>query len=137
MITFNDLTTEELTYLRSKWTSEVPELTKERGAKQKRLNDRLSRTAEDAAAKTELETSLQEMQAVLTELQNNGSPAAVVATIQTQVNNLQAEIDSFGSGSTHVSNTDAMLYQLELEELDSIKTLRSNKIAEIDTVLGT
>lgn len=136
MVTYADLSTTELEYLRSKWDSEVTELTKERGRKQTRLNDRLNRTAEDAAEKTELENELQEMQTVLTELQNANASSAAIATIQAQVNALQARVDGFGSGTSYVSNTDAMLYQLELDEIDALKTLRTTGLGNINTQLG-
>ncbi len=136
MVNFSDLTTEELNYLRSKWDSEETEMTKEKARKTTRLNDRLSRTAEDAVAKSELETELQDMQAVLTELQNASASAATIATVQGQVDSLQVQVDSFGTSTGHVSNTDAMLYQIELDELDALKALRTSRIADIDTELG-
>lgn len=136
MITYSDLTTEELNYLRSKWDSEETELTKERGRKLTRLNERLSRTAEDAVAKTALATELQQMQTVLAELQAGSATAASIAIVQAQVDALQARYDGYGTGTSTVSNTDAMLYQQELDELDALKAIRTTGIAAIDTQLG-
>ena len=137
MITVSDLTADELAYLRSKWGSEETELQREKSRKMNRLNDRLNRTAEDAIALSELETDLQEMQGVLSDLQAGSGSATSIARIQTQVDALEAQVNGFGTSTTHVSNTDAMLYQLELDELDALRTLRVDKIAEIDAQLGT
>jgi len=53
---------------------------------------------------------------------------------QTIVDRLQTDVDSLDSGSSSISNTDALLYQMELDEIDASKALRTTQIAAIDAL---
>lgn len=134
MITLNDLTPTELQYLRSKWVSQQTEINKEKASKTKRLTLRLNSQGEDAIAKAELEAELTHATAVLNNLTTNNADPALIAAQQAVVNDIQLKLDGFGLSSSYVSNTDAMILQMELDELDSHIALRTAKIAAIDAL---
>jgi len=136
MVTLSELTTTELGYLRSKWNSEVTELNKEKARKRSRLDDRLSRQAEDGTALTVLEASLAHAEAGLAHMVSTGADAELITNQQSVVDDLQAQIDNFSTSASYLSNPDALLVQMELDELEQDKILRTAKIAEITTLLG-
>lgn len=134
MVNLEDLTPAELQYLRSKWASEITEIDKEKARKLDRLEDRLDKQAEEATAEAELEASLTLAQDVLAQLIASGAAQALIDGQQAAVDKLQDEVNSFGLSTSYVSNTDAMLQQMEMDELDQASALRTARIAAIDAL---
>jgi hypothetical protein len=134
MIQLNELSASELQYLRQKWASEITELDKEIARKLERLESRLENQGESAVAQANLEAELAHAQQVLGILQANNADAAVIASQEAVIAELQENVDSFGLSTSYVSNTDAMLQQMEMDELTESSALRTTKIAEIDAL---
>ena len=134
MITLNDLTTEELQYVRSKWASEITEIDKEKARKQERLEARLESQGDDAAAKATLQADITHAESVRGVLVANNADAALMAAQDAVIAELQSELDAFGLSSSYVSPTDAILQQMGLDELAFASQKRADRIVEIDAI---
>ena len=134
MISLNELSATELQYLRSKWASEQTELDKEKARKLERLEQRLDNQGEDAVVQANLEADLAHAQSVRDILVANNADPAIIASQEAVVAELESKVNSFGLSTSYVSNTDAMLQQMELDELQDASVLRATKIAEIDAL---
>jgi hypothetical protein len=136
MITLNELSVSELQYLRSKWSSEKTELNKERARKMDRLEERLSSQDDDATAQAEKVASLNHAQAVLDQLVSSAAAPPLIAAQQAVIDELQAQVDGFGLSSSFVSNTDALMAQMEFDELEFAVQKRTDRLAEVDALLA-
>lgn len=134
MITLNDLTADELQYVRSKWASEITELDKEKARKQERLTSKLESQEDDAAVKATLAADLAHAQSVRDVLIANNADAALIAAQEAVIAEKQAELSSYGLSSSYVSPTDAILQQMDLDELAFAAQKRVERIAEIDAI---
>lgn len=134
MITLNELSAADLQYLRQKWASEKSEIDLERTTKAARLEKRLETQSESAVTQANLEADIAHAEGVRDILVANGADAAVIATQEAVIADLQEELDSFGASSSYVSDRSAMLQQMELDELEQDSILRAAKIAAIDAL---
>ena len=134
MITLNDLTAEELQYVRSKWASEITELDKEKARKQERLEAKLDSQGEDAAVQANLEADIAHAESVKGILVANNADAAIIASQDAVIAELQSDLDSYGLSASCVSPTDAILQQMELDVLAFESQKRTDRIVEIDAI---
>tara|TARA_B100000508_G_scaffold140124_1_gene140211 strand:- start:3223 stop:3627 length:405 start_codon:yes stop_codon:yes gene_type:complete len=134
MITLNNLTTEELQYVRSKWASEITELDKEKARKQERLEAKLESQGDDAAIKAGLEADITHAEAVRDLLVASNADAAIIASQNAVIAELQSELNGIGLSSSYVSPTDAILQQMDLDELAYASQRRAARIVEIDAI---
>lgn len=93
MIALEDLTAEELQYMRSKWETEKTDLEKERDRKADRLNDRLNRQTEDLSEKNIASNKLEHAQEVLEELVANGTEQDMLDQQQAVIDELQLKLN--------------------------------------------
>lgn len=136
MTVLSDLTTEELQYLRSKWSSEQTELVKERARKIERLNNRLQSQQADAQAQAQAKEELVHAQAVYDVLVAGNADQALINSQQAVIDGLQAEVGLAGASAAFVSRTDSMQQQMEFDELEFAANKRSEQIAAVDALLA-
>lgn len=136
MITINDLTTSELDYVRAKWKAETQELGRSVSRKEDRLTTRLDRQAENGTALAVLEGQLAHAQTMLALAQSTGQTSEVIAGQQATVDALQNQVDDHGSTVGYITNAEAVILQMEIDELEQGKTLRNTQITAITTLLG-
>lgn len=131
-----DMSTTDLEYLVKKFATEVTEITDQIDERQTRLDKRLQRQADDDAAKAEQEQALQEAQDMLAELQASGASASSITTAENVVADRQALLAGITTSTAYVSDTEAQLIKMQLDELEQGRVLRNNRIAEIETILA-
>lgn len=136
MIELSELSTEELEYMLSKWTSEKTELEKQKAQRAERLDTRLNVQTEDAAVQATREADLSHAQGVLTALVNAGEAQAMIDEQQAVVDELQAIVDGYGLSSSYISHTDARIIQMDLDELEFSISHRGTRISEIEALLA-
>ena len=131
------MSTEDLQYLKRKFSTQVEEIEDEMSRRQTRLNNRLARQQEDATALATLQQELQTAQDTLAALQSHNEAATLIASAQELVNTRQAAVNEHTVSPNHISDREAQLIQMELDEMEQSKVLRNTRIGEIDTYLGT
>ncbi len=130
------MTTEDLEYLKKRFSTEVDDIQDDINTRQVRLNNRLQRQAEDAVAQAALQTEISDAQTMLAELQAANASASSIATAQAVVDERQAESTNMTASPSYVSDREAQVIQLEIDVLEQAKTVRNTRIGEIDTVLA-
>lgn len=136
MILLEDMTTEELQIMRSKWVGQNADLEKERDRKQKRLESRLESQDDEAGAQADKIANLEHAQSMLALAVSSNAGAAAINRQQALVDSLQEEVDDIGLSTSYVSKTDARQVQMELDELDFAISQRALRITEIDAELA-
>jgi len=136
MISLEDLSSNDLEYLRSKWYTETFDLKGEMARKQLQLSNKLSRLTDRELTKTALESKLGYTEVVLDELVSANAKAKLIRTQQTLVGNLRIKLKEFGSKPGSFSKVDALLMQFELDEMEQECTLLTTKIEKIDILLA-
>ncbi len=136
MIPFTDMITEDLEYLKKRFSTEVDDIQDDIDTRQTRLNTRLQRQAQDAVAQTELQTALTAAETMLAELQAANASASSIATAQAVVDERQAESINLTASPSYVSDREAHVIQLEIDVLEQAKVVRNTRIGEIDSALG-
>ncbi|MEZ4722912.1 MAG: hypothetical protein R2813_13645 [Flavobacteriales bacterium] len=134
MIALNQLSADDLQYLRQKWASEIKDIDEERARRVDRLEKRLETQGESATAQAELEADLAHAQAVLAILVANNADPAVIASQEVVVAEAQEAVNSLGLSASYVSDRGAWLQQMEFDELEQASILRTNRIAQIDAI---
>lgn len=134
MIPLTDMTTEDLDYLKKRFSTEVDDIQDDINTRQTRLDNRLARQAQDAVAQAALQTELTDAQTMLAELQAGNASATSIAMAQTVVDERQAESSNLSASPSYISNREAQVIQLEIDVLEQAKVVRNTRIAEIDAV---
>lgn len=137
MTNLNDLSTEQLTYLKQKWSAETHELNREIIRSSTRLNSRIERQTLNQEEIETLKSDLANAQGLLDHLTNTGAPTNMTENQQALVDRLQEELDTANSASNGLTPTEAVLQQAGIDELELQKQYRTDKITEIDVLLNT
>lgn len=135
-IDLSSLSSEQLLYLKQKWSTEKRELELDHARAAERLATRLDRRSANAEEVAAMEARLSQAQTLLQHLQTTSAPAELITAQQAEVDNLQTEYDTQSVGSGVLTNEEAVLQQVAVDELDLRKTYREDKIAEVDALLN-
>lgn len=134
MYTLNDLSTEELEYLHSKWTSEITELSDKKNKRETSLNRRLNSQEEDAIELQDIEAERAHAQAMYDTAVAASAPQSQLDRQLVLIDELQQSIDGYSASSAYVSKTGSLLIQLELAVIEQEINLRQASIAAIDAL---
>ncbi|MDW3190942.1 MAG: hypothetical protein R8G66_01170 [Cytophagales bacterium] len=137
MTNFNDLTSEQLTYLKQKWSAEAHELNREIVRTTTRLNTRVNRQEVNQQELAALTDDLSNAQGLLDHLTTTSAPTEMIDNQQALVDRLQGELDTANSAGSGLTATEAVLQQAGIDELELQKQYREDKIGEIDAILST
>lgn len=135
-IELSNLSAEQLLYLKQKWSAEMRELELDQSRATERLETRLERRASNTEELDALEDKLASAQTLLDHLQNTSAPSALITAQEVVVNDLQKSYDSQSRGSGVLTDEEAVLQQVTIDELALRKTYRADKIAEADAILN-
>ena len=137
MTEFSNLTTEQLTYLKQKWSAEAHELNREIVRTTTRLNTRVNRQDVNQQEIAALSGDLANAQGLLDHLITTSAPQEMIDNQQALVDRLQGELDTANGASNGLTATEAVLQQAGIDELELQKQYREDKIGEIDAILST
>lgn len=135
-IELSNLSAEQLLYLKQKWSAEMRELELDQSCATERLETRLERRASNTEELDALEDKLSSAQTLLDHLQNTSAPSAPITTQEVVVNDLQKSYDAQSRGSGVLTDEEAVLQQVTIDELALRKTYGADKIAEADAILN-
>ena len=96
----------------------------------------LERRATNSEELDLIEGKLDSAQALLTHLQSSSAPQALIDDQQAVVTELQNTYDSESQGAGVLTDEEAMLQQVQIDELALRKTYREGKIAEVEALLA-
>lgn len=133
---FEEMTQEQLRYLRQKWSSEAIEIERDIVRSQSRLDKRVEKQDADKANISALEQDLNDAKGLLTHLQTMNSPAEFIGLQQSRVEALQTEFREAQSGLNVLTDEEAHMQQLSISELEQRKSLRETKIAELNLLIN-
>lgn len=131
------MSTADLAYLKRKFINQIEELDIEIGTRQARLDNRLERQEEDATAKATLDQQLLSAQNMLAALESHNETAELIAEAEALVQARQTAVNNHKVSYNLVSDREAQLVLIELDEMEAAKVLRTDRIAAIDAILGT
>ncbi|MEQ8711428.1 MAG: hypothetical protein RIC80_00325 [Cyclobacteriaceae bacterium] len=131
----SEMNTEQLTYLKQKWSAEVIELDREIIRAQTRLSSKLDRQELDQSEIDALTDDLAKAQSLLDHLTSTSAPQEMIDNQQALVTKVQGELDAESKGTNVLTDTEAYLQQASIDERLLEKQYREDKIAEIDGLL--
>ena len=132
----NDLADDQLTYLKQKWSAESHELDREKQRNAARLNARVERQEVNKQEVDTLADDLTTAKNLLTHLVNTSAPQEMIDKQQALVDKLQTEKDEADNASSGLTQTEVVLQQASIDEIDLQRQYRLDKITEIDTILS-
>lgn len=136
MISLENLNTDQLTYLKQKWSAEIREIDLNMSRATDRLTARLERRATNSEELDLIEGKLNSAETLLAHLQSSSAPQALIDDQQAVVTELQNTFDSESQGAGVLTDEEAMLQQVQIDELALRKTYREGKIAEVEALLA-
>jgi len=136
MKTLEELSQDQLLYLRQKWSSEIIELNREKIRAQKRLDRRLEKQVIDEAEIAELSAQLNNANQLLVHLQTTGAPQDLITAQEAAVAKVQQEYEEESNGLYILTDEEAHIQQLSIEELVQRKSMRETKISELDALIA-
>ncbi len=137
MTNLENLTQEQLKYLRQKWSSEVVELTRSRVRAEKRLERRLERQETNIVEIEGLKNGYEQAKVLLDHLKTTNAPQNLIDSQEEVVKKKKDEYEGESMGLNIMTEEEAWIAQLDIEESKLRTNLRQTKIAEIDTILGS
>jgi transcriptional regulator with XRE-family HTH domain len=135
-INFNEMNAQQRAYLRDKWSAEIKELTDAIAEAKVKLAKRLEKSQLSEGEITALETELQNAQSIFAHLQSTNAPAAMITQQQTQVAGIEARLVEKKQKGGIVSDEEAVLEQVGIDELEWKRQYRENKIAQISVIVA-
>lgn len=133
-LNFNELNAQQRTYLRDKWSAEIKELTDAIAEAKVKLAKRIEKSQLSEGEITILETELQNAKDILTHLQNTGAPAGMITQQQAQVAGIESRLVEKKQKGGIISDEEAVLEQVGIDELEWKRQYRENKIAQIAAI---
>lgn len=135
MKNLSDLSQEQLRYLHQKLSAEVIEFTREKNRAQSRLNKRMEKQDLDKADIEALKVNLTDAEALLGHLQSTNAPANLIEVQENVKQELQMQYEDEVSGLNAITDEEAFMQQLAIDELVQRKGLREAKITELDALI--
>ena len=136
MKTLEQMTTEQLTYLREKWSAETRELDRDIVRSEVRLTTRLSKQEMDQNEIDALKEDLANAESLLEHLNSTSAPQEMIDNQQALVDKMMAEVETESKGRNVLTVEEAYLQQASIDELKLQKQYREDKIAEIESLLA-
>lgn len=136
MKTLEQMTNEQLTYLKQKWSAEAKELDRDIVRSEVRLTSRLSRQEMDQSEIDALKVDLANAESLLTHLVNTSAPQEMIDKQRALVDKIMIEVETESKGRNVLTDEEAYLQQVGIDELKLQKQYREDKITEIDAILA-
>lgn len=136
MKTLEQMTNEQLTYLREKWSSETRELDIDIVRSEVRLNTKLSKQEMDQNEIDALKEDLANAESLLEHLNSTSAPQEMIDKQQALLDKIALQVETETKGRNVLTVEEAYLQQASIDELKLQKQYREDKITEIDDLLA-
>ncbi|MEM9983442.1 MAG: hypothetical protein AAF734_13170 [Bacteroidota bacterium] len=123
-----------MTYLRNKWSAAIKELTDEIAETRAKLTKRIDKSEVSEGEIKLLEENVEKSKEIFAYLQSNNADPTMVEQQQKAVTLAENQLAERKNKGGLVSEEDAVLEKVEIEELEWRKQNLEGKIAEIDAV---
>ncbi len=133
---FKNLTQEQLKYLRQKWSSEAIELNRTRVRTEKRLERKLEKQEVNIVEIEGLRNEYEQAKLLLEHLQSTNAPQGLITSQKESMEKKKSEYEEESMGLNVMTDEEAWIAHLEIEELQLRIDLRQAKITEINSILG-
>ncbi|WKK80726.1 hypothetical protein [Marivirga arenosa] len=135
MKTLDQMTNEQLTYLKQKWSAESKELDRDIVRSSVRLTNRLSRQEMDQSEIDALKEDLAKAESLLEHLNSTNAPQEMIDNQQALLDKISMEVETESKGRNVLTPEEAYLQQASIDELKLQKQYREDKITEIESLL--
>jgi len=135
MKTLEQMTNEQLTYLKQKWSAESKELDRDIVRSSVRLTNRLSRQEMDQSEIDALKEDLAKSESLLEHLTSTNAPQEMIENQQALLDKISMEVETESKGRNVLTPEEAYLQQASIDELKLQKQYREDKITEIESLL--
>ena len=132
----NEMGSEQLTYLKQKWSAEARELDLDSIRMQERLDAKINRQLMNQEELEILQQNLINAQELLSHLQSTGAPQDMIDKQQAVADSLQAIVNLESKGSNILTDEEAYLQQAKIDELKMQRQYREDQIIAIDDLLA-
>ena len=132
----NEMGSEQLTYLKQKWSAEARELDLDRIRMQERLDAKINRQLMNQEELEILQQNLINAQELLSHLQSTGAPQDMIDKQQAVADSLQTTVNLESKGSNILTDEEAYLQQAKIDELKLQRQYREDQIIAIDDLLA-
>ncbi len=132
----NEMGSEQLTYLKQKWSAEARELDLDSIRMQERLDAKINRQLMNQEELEILQQNLINAQELLSHLQSTGAPQDMIDKQQAVADSLQATVNLESKGSNILTDEEAYLQQAKIDELKMQRQYREDQIIAIDDLLA-
>ena len=132
----NEMGSEQLTYLKQKWSAEARELDLDSIRMQERLDAKINRQLMNQEELEILQQNLINAQELLSHLQSTGAPQDMIDKQQAVADSLQATVNLENKGSNILTDEEAYLQQAKIDELKLQRQYREDQIIAIDELLA-
>lgn len=134
-INFSELDVAQRNYLNNKFDVEIKELKDQIAEAKSRLAKRLEKSTLSEGELGILEAEVQKTKATLDYLTNNNAPAEMIADQKARADKAEADLVDKKRKGGIISDEEAILEQVMIEELELKIKLREDKITEIKAVV--
>ena len=132
----NEMGSEQLTYLKQKWSAEARELDLDSIRMQERLDAKINRQLMNQEELEILQQNLINAQELLSHLQSTGAPQDMIDKQQAVADSLQTTVNLESKGSNILTDEEAYLQQAKIDELKLQRQYREDQIIAIDDLLA-
>ncbi|WP_109831928.1 hypothetical protein [Reichenbachiella versicolor] len=136
MIILNEMDSQQLTYLKQKMSAEVIELDRDIIRTQDRLTTRLAKQEIDQVEIDGLKDDLLNAEQLMSHLTTTSAPQQMIDKQQSMIDKTKSKLDSETKGRNVLTDEEAYLQQVNIDELKLQKQYREEKIVEIGTLLA-
>jgi transcriptional regulator with XRE-family HTH domain len=132
---FSELTGSQRGYLRDKWSAEIKEFKDAKADANLKLNKRIEKSNLSEGEISVLVTEVEDSKSILTHLQNTGAADTIIAKQQAIVTLNENRLTEKKLKSGTLSDEEAVLEQVAIDELDWKIQYRETKIAQINAIV--
>ncbi|WKV11443.1 hypothetical protein [Marivirga harenae] len=136
MKTLEQMTNEQLTYLKQKWSAEAKELDRDIVRSQVRLTNKLSRQEMDKNEIDVLKEDLANAESLLEHLNSTSAPQEMINNQQSLLDKITMEVETESKGRNILTVEEVYLQQASIDDLKLQKQYREDKITEIESLLA-
>jgi hypothetical protein len=135
MAELNQMTQEQLKYLRQKWSSEITELNREFIRAQKKLEKRVEKQEIDQGELELLASDLESANTILAHLRNTNASPEIIAVQEETVEKINQKYLDESSGLNIMTPEEVQLQKLLIEEIQQKRVLRDSRLTELNTLI--
>ena len=134
IISLNELSADQVTYLRNKLSAYVKELSDEVATSKSRLATRIERSNKSEAKLQELEAALAKANITMTHLTDTNASAEIIGYQAESVEAREQELTEFKRKAGILSDENAVLEQFEINKIEAEIQFYQDKLNELEVL---